>query len=139
MVRLAQFAAFISTVGAVTIFMGLFPEAIDLDNTPGIGLGQILVTLVGLTLLTLGAYIFVYAMWQHQDERTLIQDIGIRLGLTGLTVAIAASLADVFGFGTHSLSAGVTFGELQASGMVAGFVLAAIGVLVYGIRRDAHY
>ena len=57
------------------------------------------------------------------------------MGLTGLTFAVAASLADVLGFGSHTLGTGLTFGRLQSIGMAIGFMLASLGVVVYGFRR----
>jgi hypothetical protein len=135
MSRLAQFGVFTGVVGVVATFMGLYPNAVDTDFTPGIGLAQILTALVGLTLLTSGAYVFVYDLWHRGRPQTLSQDIGVRMGLTGLTFAIATSLADVLGFGSHSLGANLTFGYVQAGGMAVGFLFAALGVVVYGIRR----
>lgn len=135
MSRLAQLGVFASVVGSVATFMGLFPGAVEIDITPGIGLAQIVVALVGLVLLTTGAYLFVYAVVHRGRERTLSQDIGMRMGLTGLTFAVAASLADVLGFGSHTLGTGLTFGRLQSIGMAIGFMLASLGVVVYGFRR----
>ena len=135
MSRLAQFGVFTGVVGIVVTFVGLYPNAVDTDFTPGIGLAQIFTALVGLTLLTIGAYVFVYDLLHRGRERTLSQDIGVRMGLTGLTFAVATSLADVLGFGSHSLGATLTFGYVQSIGMAAGFLLAALGVVVYGIRR----
>ena len=134
MSRLAQFGVFTATVGSVTMIMGLFPDAMDSDASPGIGLLQIMVILVGLTLLTSGAYIFVYATWHRGEERTLMQDVAIRMALTGLTLAYAAGLADVLGFGSHAVEVGLTFGRFQTIGLAIGFLLAALGVLVYGTR-----
>jgi hypothetical protein len=135
MSRLAQLGVFTTVRGGVAMFVSLFPGAMGIDFTPGIGMAQIVVTLFGLMLITLGAYVFVYAMIHRSKPRTLSQDIGIRMGLTGLTLAVAASLADVLGFGSHSLSAGFTFGRIQSIGMAIGFVFAALGVIVYGSRR----
>jgi hypothetical protein len=135
MSRLAQLGVFSSVMGSVAMFMGLFPGAMTVDSTPGMGLGQIFIALLGLTLITGGAYIFVYATWHRGGRRTLYQDIGIRMGLTGLTFAVAVSLADVFGFGSHSLGTGITFGRIQSIGMAIGFLIASLGVFIYGIRR----
>lgn len=135
MSRLAQLGVFAGVVGVVATFMGLFPQAMTIDSTPGVGLGQIFIALIGLTLLTIGAYVFVYATWHRGRPRTLSQDVGIRLGMTGLTFAIAASLADVFGFGSHTLGTGLSFGRIQSIGTAIGFLMASLGVLIYGMRR----
>lgn len=135
MSRLAQLGVFTGVVGGMVAFLGLFPDAVTVTSTPGIGLGQIFVALIGLTLLIIGAYVFVYATWHRGRPRTLSQDIGIRMGMTGLTFAIAASLADVFGFGSHSLGTGLSFGYVQSIGTAIGFLIASLGVLIYGMRR----
>ena len=135
MSRLAQLGVFTGVIGGVATFMGLFPDAMTVDSTPGIGLGQIFTALIGLTLLTAGAYVFVYATWHRGRTRTLSQDIGMRMGMTGLTFAIAASLADVFGFGSHTLGTGISFGRIQSIGTAVGFLIASLGVLIYGMRR----
>ena len=134
--RLAQASVLTAVIGSVVMFIGLFPDAMGIDNTPGIGLAQVVTTLTGLILLTTSAYVFTYAMVHRGREVTLSQDIGVRMGLSGLTFAIAAGLADVLGFGSHSLyGGGVSVGQLQATGMVIGFLIAALGVLIYGMRR----
>jgi hypothetical protein len=118
--------------GGVLLFLGFFPFAVDADYTAGIGLTQIAGILTGIILLVLGAYLFTYAIMFRGRGRTLIGDIGIRMGLTGLVFAIAATLADVLGFGSHSNVDGNLFGWLQAFGLMIGFGFAAVGVLLYG-------
>lgn len=135
MSRLAQSGVLLVVLGGVALVAGLFPGAMGIDLTPGIGIAQIIIALLGLALLNTGGYVFVYAMFHRGKQRTLSQDIGIRMGLTGLTFAVAASLADVLGFGSHSLSVGFTFGRIQSIGMAVGFIFAALGVIVYGVRR----
>jgi hypothetical protein len=65
-----------------------------------------------------------------------MRDIGVRLGMTGLVLAAAATMADLLGFGSHiTSSSGPFFGWLQAIGMLAGFLLSALGVFIYGAAR----
>ncbi len=135
MSRLAQLGVFSTVLGVVILFMGLFPGATGAEETPGIGLAQISAILVGLGLFVLGAYVVLYAMIHIGRPRTLVRDIGVRLGVTGLLVAASATLADVFGFGSHTGEEGVLLGWLQAVGLLIGFLIAAIGVLVYGSVR----
>ena len=132
MSRLAQLGVFSMVLGGVLLFLGFFPFTVDADYTAGIGLTQIAGILTGIILLILGAYLFTYAILFRGRSRTLIGDIGIRMGLTGLVFAIAATLADVLGFGSHSNANGNLFGWLQALGLMLGFGFAAIGVLLYG-------
>lgn len=135
MIRLAQFGVFLVMVGGVVLFLGLFPFAADIDATPGVGIAQILGILAGLFVLVTGAYVMVYALVHRGSPTTLLRDVGVRLGMTGLVFATAATLADLMGFGSHTGSGGFLFGWLQATGMLVGFVIAAIGVLIYGIAR----
>jgi hypothetical protein len=133
MSRLAQLGVFSLVVGGVVLFLGLFPTAVDADRTPGIGLAQIAAMLTGLTLLIGGAFVFEYATWGRGRPRTLRHVIGLRMGLTGLVFAVATAMADIWGFGSHPLGQQVIFGWLQATGMLIGFGVAALGVLIYGI------
>jgi threonine/homoserine/homoserine lactone efflux protein len=135
MSRLAQLGVFTAILGGVILFLALFPVAVDADTTPGIGLAQMAAMLLGLTMLVMGAYIVVYAMVHRGRPRTLMRDVGVRLGMTGLLFAVAATMADVLGFGSHASNQGPLFGWLQAAGMLIGFGIAALGVLVYGASR----
>jgi hypothetical protein len=135
MSRLAQLGVFTTILGGVILFLGLFPVAVDADNTAGIGLAQMGAMLVGLIMLVAGAYVVVYAMIHRGRPRSLMSDVGVRLGLTGLVFAAAAMMADVLGFGSHASGQGVLMGWLQAAGMLVGFGVAALGVLIYGASR----
>lgn len=139
MSRLAQLGVFLVVLGTVALFVGLFPFAIDADRTAGIGLTQIAIMQVGLVLLVGGAYVVVYALAHRGNPRTLMGDIGIRLGLTGLVFAAAATMADILGFGSHLDASGPLFGWLQAAGMLGGFLVSAVGVLIYGAASRRFY
>jgi uncharacterized membrane protein len=62
-----------------------------------------------------------------------VQQIGIRLALTGILFAALAGLADILGFGTHIRDevADIFFGQLQLIGILASFGLSSMGVMVY--------
>jgi hypothetical protein len=122
----------LDVLGAIILFLGLFPFAVDL-GIEGVGLAQIMTWLVGLTLLVLGAYVVVFALVHRDRPRTLLRDIGVRLGMTGLVMSAAAALADIMGFGSHGMGTSFLFGWVQVVGMLVGFVVAAIGVLIYGL------
>ena len=134
--RLAQLGVFCAVLGGVILFLGLFPFAVDADDTPGIGLAQILAMFAGLFLLILGAYVVVFATIHQGRPRTLVRDIGVRMGMTGFVFAAASTLADVMGFGSHVSGDDVLFGWLQAAGMLIGFGISALGVLIYGMTRS---
>jgi hypothetical protein len=136
MSRLAQLGLLIAVFGGVVLFLGLFPVAVDADGTPGIGLVQIVAMQVGLILLILGAYTVVYATMHRGRPRNLMRDIGARLGATGVVFSAAATMADVMGFGSHITNSGPLFGWLQATGMLVGFLISAVGVFIYGSARS---
>lgn len=132
MSRLAQVGIFLMVLGGVVLGLALFPSAIDADATPGIGVVQIIAILGGLVLLVTGAYVVTRGL-VHGGSRqhTLLRDIGIRLGLTGMVFAAAVTMADAMGYGSHS--GGPVFGWLQTIGILLGFGIAALGVLIYGM------
>ena len=136
MSRLAQLGVFTTVTGGVVLFLGLFPGAVVADGTPGIGILQMLAMLGGLVLIIAGAYIAAYALFHRGRPTSLLGGVGLRMGLTGLVFAAAATLSDAMGYGSHGGGAGIVFGWLQTAGMLAGFAIAALGVLVYGMARS---
>jgi hypothetical protein len=133
MVRLAQFGIAVGMLGAVVTLMGLFPGVTGVEPTPGIGFVQILLILTGFGLLISGAFIFAKYTFYADRRATLAQQIGIRLSLTGLMLGTMAGLADILGFGSNIRTAttDIYFGPWQAVGLLGGFLMASIGVLVY--------
>lgn len=132
--RYSQITILVGTLGLMLTLIGLFPSTTGVEVQSGIGLLQILVILTGLVLLVLGALLFVKITFYPTVRTNLAQDIAIRLSLTGLLIAAAAGLADVLGYGSHipgdedNLP---SVGAWQAAGMVLGFTIASIGVLVF--------
>lgn len=135
MERYSETSITVGALGVVITLIGLFPGIIGLESVPGIGVLQVFVILVGFALLFLGAYIFVHQAFYAGKRRTLAQDIGIRLTLTGLVIAGAAGLADVLGFGSHppTPSTRPLLGKLQAAVFVGGFLIASSGVVFYAL------
>jgi hypothetical protein len=134
--RLAQVGLLGMVLGGITLFLGLFPFAVGLDDTPGTGVTQIVIIVIALFLIILNAYLIVFALVHRGRPRRLLRDVGLRLGMSGLVFVAAAALADIMGFGSHSSGGGPMLGGLQAAGMLAGFVLSAIGVIIYGSARS---
>jgi len=134
--RLAQWGFLGIVLRGIALFLGLFPFAVGLDDTPGIGVTQIVVIVIALFLIILNAYLIVYALVHRGHPRRLLRDVGLRLGMSGLVFVAAAALADIMGFGSHTTGGSPVLGGLQAAGMLAGFVLSAIGVLIYGYARS---
>jgi hypothetical protein len=138
MPRVAQFGIALGALGAVLTFMGLFPGVTGLKPAAGIGIMQIFSILTGFMLLILGALIYVKFTFYAFKSANLAQQIGYRLALTGLLFAAMAGLSDVLGFGSHTLGSesGTLFGTLQAFGIIASFLMASIGVLIYAVTGN---
>lgn len=137
MARLAQFGIAIAALGIVLAFMGLYPGVTGIDPAEGVGIVQIFIALSGFTLLILGALIYVKYTFYADSESTLAQQIGVRLALTGLMLSSLVGFADTLGFGSHLRGEGEPFfGWLQAIGLIGGFVIASVGVLIYALTGD---
>jgi hypothetical protein len=139
MQRVAQFGIALSALGMMLTFMGLFPGVTGLEPVSGIGIVQIFTILTGLTLLILGALIYVKFTFYPTQPATLAQQIGVRLALTGLLFIAMTGLSDVLGFGSHLRSADSEplFGVLQAFGLIGSFVMASVGVLLYAVAGSS--
>ncbi|MDL1883935.1 hypothetical protein FBR01_09840 [Anaerolineae bacterium CFX8] len=135
MPRVAQFGIALGALGIVLALMGLFPGVTGIEPAGGIGILQVTTILVGFLLLILGALIYVKFTFYVLQPATLSQQIGVRLSLTGLLVAAMAGYADILGFGSHLRdgASDIYFGWLQAVGIIGGFGLAAVGVLIYAV------
>jgi hypothetical protein len=132
--RLARFGVAIIVVGFFAFVLGLFPDLVRLGLTPGIGILQIALFLLGISIMTLGAYIYAYATRHRALPRRLREDIGVRLIATGLVVAWATGLADVLGIGSHFGAERPLLGPLQAMGLFLGLCIIGVGILMY-MRR----
>lgn len=135
MEKYAQISITIGALGVVIALIGLFPGIIGLETVEGVGVLQVLVILLGFSVLFTGAYLFVKQTFYPGLPTTLAQDIGIRLTLTGLLIAGAAGLADVLGFGSHGLTEDTRplLGHLQSIALVSGFLIASSGVLIFAM------
>lgn len=127
--RLARFGITLIVFGVLVFAIGLFPQAINLDITEGIGLMQIYVFLGGVGIMTLGGYVYAYATRHRSQARRLREDIGLRLGATGYVICVVSGLSDVLGIGTHnSPDVRPYLGPWQAVGILVG-----LGVIVFGV------
>lgn len=122
--------------GIITMLAGLFvflvgvkPEWFGWDRSPVVGFVQIAVFLVGLAFICLGGYIGLQTLWWGL-ERTIAYDIGSRLVGTGYVISVFAGFADIFGMGSHSFPALPYFGPWQASGVIIGQGVIALGFLL---------
>lgn len=123
-------------VGLMTTFIGLFvftvgakPGLFGWDRSPVVGFVQIAVFLVGLAIICIGGYVSLLALWKGAP-RTIAADIGMRLISTGYVIAVFAGMADVFGMGSQPPPQVPYFGPLQATGVLIGQIIIAIGFLL---------
>lgn len=135
MERYTQISIILGTLGVVITLVGLFPGIMGFETTGGIGVLQVLVIMLGFSVLFFAAYVFVRQTYYAGMPITLAQEIGIRLTLTGLLVAVAAGLADVLGFGSHASTptSRPLLGTLQAVVLIGGILIASSGVLIYAL------
>lgn len=132
--RLARSGVVVAVAGLFIILIGFFPEVVQLDLTPGIGILQIFVLLVGVSLVTLGAYVYMYATRHRDQPPRLREDVGTRLMATGLVICYACGFADVLGIGSHFGAERPLFGGIQAWGVAIGCLVIGIGVALYSRR-----
>jgi hypothetical protein len=132
--RLARFGVATVVFGFFVFVLGVFPEIIRLGLTPGIGLLQIGIFLLGTSVMTLGAYIYAYATRHRAMPRRLREDVGIRLMATGQVIAYATGFADKLGIGSHYGAERPLLGLLQASGIALGILVTVAGIFLYARR-----
>ncbi len=120
---------FATLLGFFIFIVGAKPVWFGWDFSPVVGFVQIAVFLVGLAIMCMGGYIGLLALW-GRDQRSIAADIGLRLVSTGYVICVFAGMADVFGMGTHPLPGVPYFGPVQATGVVLGEVVIAIGFLM---------
>lgn len=124
-----RFGLIILILGLVLFLMGVNPGLFGLDRSPVVGFVQIAVMLIGLAMICLGGYISLIALWNGQ-EKSIAADIGFRLVSTGYVIAVAAGMADVFGFGRHPFPNVPYFGPVQAIGVIIAEVVIMIGFVL---------
>jgi hypothetical protein len=116
------FGLFVFTVGAKPSWFGW-------DRSPVVGFVQIAVFVVGLGLICVGGSVGLLAIW-NGEPRTILADIGMRLVGTGYVVSLFSGMADVFGMGSQPLPGVPYFGPWQATGVLIGQVVIALGFLM---------
>ena len=119
----------ITLIGLFIFTVGAKPDLFGWDRSPIVGFVQIIVFLIGLAFICLGGYIGLHAMWWGL-ERTIISDIGSRLVSTGYVFSVFSGLADIFGMGSHSFPQIPYFGPWQATGVLIGQGIIALGFLL---------
>jgi hypothetical protein len=125
------------------IFIGLFmfavgakPSWFGWDRSPVVGFVQIAMFLIGLGVMCMGGVLGLTGLW-NGSPRTILADIGLRLVGTGFVVAAFSGMADVFGMGSQPLPGVPYFGPWQATGVLIGQIVIALGFLMMMPYRRA--
>lgn len=119
----------ITLIGLFVFAVGAKPNWFGWDRSPVVGFVQIAVFLFGLGLICAGGYIGLLALW-NGNPRTILADIGMRLVGTGFVISLFSGMADVFGMGSQPPPGVPYFGPWQATGVLIGQVLVALGFLM---------
>lgn len=135
--RTAQLGVIFIALGIISTLIGLFPGIAGTPPVGDVGQIQITVILTGFCLQIFGAWVYVRYNFYPKGSKNLIQQIGIRLTLTGLLFSLLSGFADIMGFGSHGGSEGFFLGRGQAVGLVGGFLLASIGLLIFALGGQA--
>lgn len=120
----------IAVIGVIVFCIGVYPGFFGLDRSPVVGFVQIAVFLIGLGIVCIGGYIALNVLW-NRHQKSISADIGLRLVATGYVISFTAGFADVFGLGTQAVNEVPFFGNLQASGVILGELIIAIGFLMF--------
>ncbi len=128
-----QFGIALGALGIVLAFLGLFPDVTGIPTGQGFGVVQFVAIMIGFSLLIFGAVIYVKWTFYLNKQPNLIQGIGLRLAMTGIVISGIAGFADFLGFGSHNLAIApeVMLGPIQALGVIGGFFIAALGIMIY--------
>jgi hypothetical protein len=124
-----RFSLISVSLGLLIFAIGAKPSWFGWDRSPVVGFVQIAVFLVGLALICAGGYVGLSALW-GREQRTIIADIGLRLIATGYVISVFTGMADVFGMGSQPLPNTPYFGPWQASGVLIGQFVIAVGFLM---------
>jgi len=126
-------------LGTALAFLSLAGDRIGIDITPGFGVIQMVEFLLGLTLLTIAAFLTIQSRRRRNVPRSLQADIGIRLAATGLVFAYVAGFSDLLGIGTHVAPEFERpfVGPLQFGGLVVGILSILVGALLYYTSRGS--
>ena len=125
-----RFSLIAIALGLFIFAIGAKPQWFGWNHAAVVGFLQITVFLLGLALICVGGFVGISALWGKQ-QRSILADIGLRLIGTGYVIAVFSGMADVFGMGAQPLPANPYFGPLQASGVLIGQLIIAVGFLLF--------
>jgi hypothetical protein len=119
-------------LGLALVAVAAVVELLSLGLTPGFGVLQTLVFLLGVTALTVAGYLYLGRLRPTDAPRSLQADIGVRLSLTGLVLSYVSGFADLIRIGTHVQPEFERpfIGPIQLGGLLFGLfmILAGMGL-----------
>jgi len=126
-------------LGALLILLALDAGRLGLDLTPGFGMVQMFQLLLGLSCLTLAAFLYARSLRPNDAPPSLQADIGVRLAATGLVFAYVVGLADLIGIGTHvnPRFERPFVGPFQFGGLLLAVGMIIAGLVLYHTSRGA--
>ncbi len=119
----------LTLIGLFVFVVGAKPNWFNWDRSPVVGFVQLSVFTIGLGIVCAGGFIGLLGIW-NGDPRTIIADIGMRLVGTGYVISVFSGMADLFGMGSQPLPGVPYFGPWQATGVLIGQVVIALGFLM---------
>jgi len=119
----------ITLIGLFIFAVGAKPALFGWDRSPVVGFVQIIVFLIGLAIICLGGYLGLHSLWWGL-ERTIVSDIGSRTVSPRDVFSVFSGLADIFGMGSHSFPQIPYFGPWQATGVLIGQGIIALGFMM---------
>lgn len=124
-------------LGVVLIAVAATAERLDLGLTPGFGVLQTFFFLLGITSLTIAAYLYLGSLRSPDTPRSLQADIGLRLSLTGLVLCYVSGFADLIRIGTHVQPdfERPFIGPLQLGGLALGLLILLLGIGLHYTSR----
>ena len=117
-------------LGYFVFLLGMSPAIFGVDRSTVFGFVQISVFLVGLTMICIGGYAILNALWNGR-QKSIIADIGIRLVATGFVISVTSGLADIFGLGSHPFPNIPSFGGIQITGVLLGEATILLGFILF--------
>lgn len=125
-------------MGIIFITIAFFAGVIGLDFTNGFGILQAAELLLGITLLTIAAFLYLRNLRPPDAPHSLQAGIGQRLALTGLIFSYITGFADLLNIGTHIDAGGFNrpfIGPLQMLGLFIGICIILAGLYLYHSSR----
>ena len=117
-------------MGLLIFVIGAKPNLFGWSTVVEVGFIQVAVFLLGFGLICIGGFIGISALW-GREQRSILADFGSRLIGTGYVISVFAGMADIFGLGAQTLPDTPYFGPLQASGVLIGQFVVAVGFLMF--------